>query len=406
MALSDAALRALRPREKAYKLADASGLHVLVTPAGGRLWRWKYRYQGREKQLTFGSYPEISLAEARGRRDEARRVLRGGADPGAKRPAVDPKKTFETLARGWHGHNEPAWTKRHADDVLGSLERLAFPALGGSHINAIGPPDVLEVLRAIEKKHGHETAHRVRQRISAVFVWSIANGIGETDPAAIVLDALKPVVRGRMPAVTTMAAARDVLARVEAMPAHPSTKLAHRFLALTLVRPDNVNGARWDELDLSSTPTWILSQERMKTKEPHIVPLSPPAIAAIEAMRPLTGRTPYVFPNARFAHRPMSENAMNVALRRAGLDGVHVPHGWRATFSSIMNELHSSDADVIERILAHVPRDKVRAAYNRAQYMSRRRELLEEWAELLLASAAPAADLVRGPRRPTKSDGS
>jgi integrase len=185
------------------------------------------------------------------------------------------------------------------------------------------------------------------------------------------------------------------------MAAHPATKAAHRVLALTLVRPGEVNGARWDELDLGSDPpVWSIPAERMKMKEAHTVPLSAQAIGVLEAMRPITGRAPFVFPNARSAHKPMSENAMNYLLPRAGFAGVHVPHGWRATFSTIMNERFPADADVIERILAHAPKDRVRAAYNRAAYLARRHELLQVWADLLLDGAIDATGLVSGPRRP------
>lgn len=188
------------------------------------------------------------------------------------------------------------------------------------------------------------------------------------------------------------------------MPAHPATKAAHRFLALTLVRPGEVNGARWDELEFDADPpVWSIPAERMKMKEPHTVPLSGQAGAVLDAMRPITGRAPFVFPNARSAHKPMSENAMNYLLPRAGFSGVHAPHGWRATFSTIMKERFPTDSDVIERILAHAAQDRVRAAYNRAAYFSRRHELLQVWADLLLDGAIDATALVTGPRRPTKA---
>jgi integrase len=404
MALTDREVKAAKPREKAFKLADSGGLHLLVTPAGGRLWRLKYRFGGKEKQLALGVYPDVSLADAREGREKAKASLRKGQDPSfAKKFGPVPSENFEAVAREWHTRSRPAWTERHATDVLTSLERLVFPALGNHRVSDITPPMALAVLRNVEQNHGGETARRVRQRMSAVFVSAIAHGIAEADPAAIIRGALAPLVKGRMPAVITLDAARDVLARVEAIPAHPATKAAHRFLALTLVRPDNVNGARWDEMDLAAeVPVWTLSAARMKTKEPHTVPLSAEAVEVLKAIHPLTGRAPFIFPNARFAHRPMSENAMGYALQRSGLGGVHVPHGWRATFSSIMNERHPADADVIERILAHAPKDKVRAAYNRATYMDRRRELLEEWAGLLLEEAQSADELMRGPRRPLK----
>lgn len=403
--LTDKTIRAAKPGLKPLKLFDGYGLHLLVTPAGGKLWRLKYRIAGREKQLAIGRYPDVSLAEARIARDEAKAVLRSGQDPGAaKRLNAQlgsmPPETFEALARDWHERTRRKWSDQHSELILRSLERLVFPAIGSLHINAITPPLALAVLRNIEQNHGGETAHRVRQRMSAVFVYAIASGIGQTDPAAIVKGAMAPVIPSRMPAVTTLTTARDVLARIEAMPSHPVTRAAHRFLALTVVRADNVHGARWDEFERSAElPVWSICAERMKTKEPHVVPLSHQAAEILEVVRPLTGRGPFVFPNDRFAHRPMSENALSFLLRRAGLGGVHVPHGWRATFSSIMNERHPADADAIERILAHTPRDKVRGAYNRAGYFERRRELLQEWADLLLAGAPAAANLIDGRRR-------
>jgi integrase len=405
MALTDKAIKAAQPKLKAYKIADGGGLHLLVTPAGGKLWRLKYRTAGKERQVALGAYPAVSLAEARDGRDKAKADMRAGRDPSLTRKnGTAPDETFEAVAREWHARTKDGWTDRHAGDVLGSLERLVFPTMGPHRVSGIHVPMVLNVMRKIEGEHGCETARRVRQRVSAVFVSAIASGLAHADPAAVVRGAMAPLVRGRMPAVTTLDAARDVLARVDAIPAHPATKAAHRFLALTLVRPDNVNGARWDEMDIGvAAPVWTLTAARMKTKEPHIVPLTRAAVEVLEAIRPLTGRSPFVFPNARFAHRPMSENAMSFALRRAGLDGIHVPHGWRATFSSVMNEMHPIDSDAIERILAHSPKDRVRAAYNRAQYLDRRRELLDEWVGLLLKGAPSAVELISGPRRPLKA---
>lgn len=411
MALTDREVRAAAARERPYKLADGGGLHLLVTPAGGKLWRFKYRLGGREKQLAFGAYPEVSLRDARDRRDEARATLRAGRDPSREKTlsrrmaALAEAQSFEALARTWHAQQKALWTERHAADVLGSLERLVFPVLGPVHVNDVTAPLALGVLREVEEKHGGETAHRVRQRMSAVFVFAIASGIGQTDPAAIVRAALKPVVRGRMPAVTTIAAAREVIAAVEAIPSHPVTRAAHRFLALTLVRPGEVHGARWEEFDLASNePVWEIPAERMKMKEPHIVPLSAQAVEVLAAVRDFTGRRPLPFPNARFAHRPMSENALGYLLQRAGFAGRHVPHGWRATFSTVMNERYPADADVIERILAHVPKDKVRAAYNRAAYLRRRRELLQAWADLLLEGTEDLETVLRGPRRAASRD--
>jgi integrase len=260
---------------------------------------------------------------------------------------------------------------------------------------------VLKVLREIEDRPAPETARRVRQRVSAVFVYAIALGIGETDPAAIVRGAMAPVVKTRQPAITDLVEARAVLAAVEAQPAHPVTKLANRLLALTAVRPGELRGARWGEFEGldGDQAVWRIPADRMKMKREHLVPLSRQAVAVIAATRTLTGRCPLVFPSSRHAHHPMSENAIGYLLNRAGYHGRHVPHGWRATFSSTMNETFRADRHVIDLMLAHAPKDKTEAAYNRALHMERRHELAQLWADLLLEGAMPLPQVVTGRRR-------
>ncbi len=404
--LTDKAIRAAKAGERAYKLADAGGLHLYVTPSGGKLWRYRYEYAGREKLLSIGPYPDVSLAGARQGRDDARALLRRGRDPAAekrlrKAAAAESADAFEDIAREWHARAAPGWTVRHAADVLDSLASGVFPALGRVPVGEITPPMVLAVLRAIEARPAVETARRVRQRMSAVFVWAIATGRATADPAAVVRDALAPVQKGRQPAVTDLDQAREMLAKAEAEVAHPATKLALRFLALTAVRPGEVRGMRWDELAGldGPEPTWHVPAERMKMKREHAVPLARQALEALDAIRPHTGRGPLVFPNARHAHKPMSENAMGYLLNRAGYHHKHVPHGWRATFSTVMNERHRADRAVIDLMLAHAPDDRVEAAYNRALHMQRRRELAQEWADLLLDGARAAAEVAQGPRR-------
>ena len=298
---------------------------------------------------------------------------------------------------GWLG----SWTERHAYDVLTSLERDVFPQLGALPITELGPPAVLAVLRAIEARPAIETARRVRQRMSAVFVYGIASGICQTDPAAIVQGAMAPLIKGRQPAIVDLDEAREVLRRAEAEPAHPVTKLALRLLALTAVRPGEIRGAAWREFEQldGDQPLWRIPAARMKMKLEHLVPLSRQAVAVITAVRSLTGRGPLVFPNARHAHRPMSENAIGYLLNRAGYHSRHVPHGWRATFSTIMNEQYQHDRQVIDLMLAHAPKDKTESAYNRAAHMPRRRELAQAWADLLLNDAPDASALVYGARR-------
>lgn len=405
--LSDVAIRKAAPADKDYKLGDSGGLYLLVTRSGAKSFRLKYRYGGKEHRLVFGLYPEVTLAEARDRRDEAKKLLRDGLDPKIIRRAriqtaiADGKNTFEAVAREWHRLNKAKWVTRHGDDVLESLERDVFPLIGDQPLRSITPPLVLSVVRAIEQRSAVETARRVRQRLSAVFVYGIASGICDTDPAAIIRGALAPLPpRTKQPAVIDLEQARAMLRAVDATAGHPTTKLAIRLLALTAVRPGELRGAGWDEFEGA---TWHVPAERMKgrlaTKRPHDVPLSDQALEVLIAQRQVSGRWPLVFPSSRHGHRPMSENAMGYLLNRAGYHGKHVPHGFRACFSSIMNERFPADRAIIDLMLAHTPSNKVEAAYNRAAFMERRRELAQAWAGMLMEGMAPAETLLDRPRR-------
>jgi integrase len=405
--LTDAAIRAAKPGEKPFRLTDGAGLYVHVTPNGSKLWRMRYEFGGKEKLLAFGRYPEVTLIQARDRRHAAKQTLRQGHDPAIERQrqrredAERASNVFEDIARDWHRRQAPTWTERHASDVLISFERDVFPIIGPQPITENTAPMVLQLLRTIEAKPAIETARRVRQRMSAVFVYGIASGIAVTDPAAIVRGALAPLVKGRQPAIVEIDEARTVLRQAEGTPAHPVTKLALRLLALSAVRPGEIRGAAWREFERlgSEEAVWRIPAERMKMKREHVVPLSRQAIAVLAAVRGLTGRGPLVFPNARHAHRPMSENAMGYLLNRAGYHSRHVPHGWRASFSTIMNERYQHDRHIIDLILAHAPKDKTESAYNRAGHLGRRRELLQEWADLLLIGAIEPTALLEGPRR-------
>ncbi|MFC6486820.1 tyrosine-type recombinase/integrase [Nitratireductor sp. GCM10026969] len=275
-------------------------------------------------------------------------------------------------------------------------------------IRDINASDVYAVLSKVEAR-SKETARRIRQRIEAVFNRAIAIGSAQSNPGAQVKGAMAPMKKGKQPAITDLDQAREMLAKAEAEPAHPLTKLALRILALTAVRPGTLAGTPWDEwTDLDSeAPVWRIPAERMKMRlkhksdeaRDHLVPLPLQAIEAIEALRTISGRGPLAFPNTRHAHKPMSENAMGYLLNRAGYHGHHVPHGWRSTFSSVMNERFPSDKYIIDLMLAHTPKDKVEAAYNRALHLERRRELAQEWADIILKDAKPAASLLEGPRR-------
>jgi integrase len=426
--LTDTRIRSAKPRPKPYKLTDANRLILLVTPTGGKLWRWNYNYDGKNKTMAFGAYPLVSLADARAKRDEAYTILCEGRDPAiARKLRIEAnikasRQTFERVAREWHQNAKQQWAGRHADDILRSLERDAFPSIGMLPIAELTPPLILGVLREIESRGAIETAKRVRQRISAIFVYGIAKGIVDHDPAEKLGAVLKPLRKGRQPAITELPLLQKMIVAAEQDHARPVTRLGLRFLALTAVRPNELRAASWAEFeDLNGLlPLWRIPAWRMKghvdRKEEfggdHLVPLTKQSVAVLRAIWPMTGAGDLVFPSARHAHRPMSENAIGYLLNRAGYHGHHVPHGFRAAFSTIMNEWaerHGKphDRQIIDLMLAHVPKEKVESAYNRAAYMPRRRELAQIWADMLsdqlpdptVLSSRPMRDLGQHSRR-------
>ena len=402
--LTDAKVRSAKPRPKSYKIADTNRLFLLVAPSGGKLWRWNYDYDGKSKTMAFGAYPLVSLTDARAKRDEAYSILCEGRDPAiAKKLKIEAaieagRQTFERVAREWHGNAKAQWARVHASDVLRSLERDVFPTIGVLPIAQLTPPIVLGVLREIEARGSIETAKRVRQRVSAVFTYAIAQGITEDDPAEKLGAVLKPLRKGRQPAITDLVPLRRMIMAAEEDHARPITRLALRLLALTAVRPNELRGARWGEFEElnDKEPLWRIPAARMKGDRErkdeiggdHLVPLAPQAVAVLKALWPLTGEADLLFPSTRHLHRPMSENAIGYLLHRAGYHGHHVPHGFRAAFSTIMNEWverygKDHDRKVIDLMLAHVPKEKIESVYNRAAYMPRRRELARAWADML-----------------------
>lgn len=401
--LTDVQLRRLTPREKPYKLSDTGGLFIFVQTNGSRLWRMKYRFGGKEKLLSFGAYPEVTLAAAREARDQARAEIRAGRDPSltrrqrqAEAKLVD--KQLRHVGEKWMEAQSARWTARHAEDVRTSLERLAWPDLGHIDLDDITSPMVLEAIKKIEARRAKETARRVRQRLSAIFLFGMAHGLGTHDPASVIKGALAPLKKGRQPAIVDLEELRNLFHDVEAIPAHPVTLLAMRFLALTVVRPGEVHAMAWHELS-EDRSLWIIPAERMKMRREHVVPLSLQAQDILRTVSVLTGKGPLVFPNARWAHRPMSENALGYLLQRAGYAGRQVPHGFRASFSSIMNERFPADRRVIDMMLAHVNKDRVEAAYNRAEHMVRRQELGQIWADLLMDGLPEAVILLEHRKR-------
>ncbi|MDX3908438.1 MAG: integrase arm-type DNA-binding domain-containing protein [Sphingobium sp.] len=400
--LSNAAVKSARPMARAYKMFDERGLHLYVAPTGLRAWRMKYRHQGKEKLLTFGRWPDLSLAEAREHCTAARDRLALGEDPSAS-PATRADVqicTFESMARAWHQHHRSRWTDRHAEDVLDSLVRDAFPSIGSMAIGTITPPDVLRALRLVEGRGSVETARRLRQRISAVFAYAISVGETTQDPATIVAKALQPpAIKRHQPALIDLDEVRALLDAAELVDAKPIVKLASRFLALTAVRMAALRGATWDEfddIDWDGTfigplrPTWRVPAARMKLAKAkkanasfaHLVPLSLQAVEVLRAARAIAGGGGLVF-RAGAKNLPLGSAAVGEIYVRAGFAGRHVPHGWRASFSTVLNERFPDERAAIDRALAHVPKDKVEAAYNRAEQLGRRRRLYQRWADLL-----------------------
>ena len=414
--LTDTAIKKAAPRDRDYKLTDEKGLFLLVRTSGSKLWRHKYRVAGKERLASYGPYPEVSLRQAREQRDATREILRAGRDPAieARKAAASAltstSHTFESLAREWHELQRERWAPIHAADVLSSLERDVFPTLGEFPPAEITAPLILATLRPVEKRGAVETASRLRQRIGSVLAYGLSLGIVPGNPAEQVKGALKPIVRkGRQPAITALEDLRALLAKVEGGGAYPVTLLASRFLALTAQRPGVIRRARWEDmlgLD-GDAPVWHIPAEQMKlTIErkgdaafDHQVPLSRAAVEVLHAVRRLSGNCQLVFPGQRHAHRPLSENAIGYLYNRAGYHSRHVPHGWRAAFSTIMNERRRADRQAIDMMLAHVQGDKVEAAYNRAEHMALRREIAEEWAALIAEGLKPAEDLLTVARR-------
>jgi integrase len=398
--LTDVAVRKAKGRDRPYKMGDTGGLFLLVAPSGVRGWRFKYRFAGVEKSLSFGVYPEVSLGEARSRRDEARAQLRDGLNPSEERrrklaPAAV-AQTFEAVARKRHRLQLPKWKREHGANVLQQLESDIFPDLGAKPITDITAPMVLATVRTIEARGAIDTARRLRQRMSAIFVYGIASGVCSNDPANVISRAMAPMKPGgRRPAITGLDGIRAVLLACDAADGAAIIKLAMRLLALTAVRPGELAGAAWSEFeDLDGdAPLWRIPKERMKgelgSQAEHLVPLSLQAVVTINAVRQITGKETLLFPNRRSRQRPMTGEALSCLLDRAGFKGQHVPHGWRSAFSTIMNEVaeregRPGDRAIIDLMLAHTPKDQVEKIYNRSAYMPRRRELGQAWADLLI----------------------
>ncbi len=397
-ALTDVKIRNAKPDVKPRKLFDGRGLFLLLTPSSGKWWRFKYRFGGRAKTLSLGVYPDVGLREARERREEARKLLAAGVDPGVERKAAKAAQavaaaretgTFELVAREWFEKYSPIWAPGHAATVIRRLERDVFPWLCARPVSEITAVELLEVLRRVEARGALETAHRIKQICGQVFRYAIATGRGSRDPSADLRGALPPVKETHHAAVTKPADVAALLRAINGYQGSFVVRCALRLAPLVFVRPGELRKAEWSEFDLDGA-IWRIPAERMKLRREHLVPLSRQTIEVLRELHPLTGAGRYVLPSARTTVRPLSENALTAALRRMGYDqGTMTAHGFRTMASTLLNEL-GWPADVIERQLAHTERDGVRDAYNRAQHIVERRRMMSAWADYIDGLAADA----------------
>ncbi|MEO7916457.1 MAG: tyrosine-type recombinase/integrase [Dokdonella sp.] len=385
--LTDKAIQKLKPRERLYRVVDGSGLCIEITPGGSRLWRFRYRVDGAARMLALGSYPEICLAAAREAMRSHRTVLLTGVDPSAKRRRDKVIKefaaatTFEAVTREWLG-KQGKLAPVTLSKATWMLETMAFPMIGPRAIAEIDAPEVLAVLRRVEMRGKLETAQRLKQRIGQVMRYAVATGRAARDPTTDLRGAIESPRAKHYGAVTDPKAVGALLRAIDSYNGHVVTACALQLSPLLFVRPGELRGATWDEMDLESAE-WRIPGSRMKMREVHIVPLSTQAVAIFRELQAITGSGRLVFPSVRTADRPMSENTVTGALRRLGYTGKDMTaHGFRALASTRLNEL-GYPVDHIERQLAHAERNKVRAAYNRAQYLDERRRMMQSWADYL-----------------------
>jgi integrase len=396
MPLTDTAVRNAISRNKPYRLTDGGGMYLEVSPAGGKYWRLKYRFAGKEKRLALGVYPAVSLADARKKRDAARDKLAAGIDPSEARKAekrtlrLNAENSFEAIAREWQSKYAPTWSAGHGARILRRLEVDAFPWIGGRPISELTPPEVLDVLRRVEKRGALETAHRLRDNIGQAMCYAVATGRAPRDITVDLRSALPPVQKKHFAALTDHKQVGGLLRAIEIYSGTLPVSCALRLAPLVFQRPGELRAAEWAEFDLDLA-TWEIPAERMKrTKQgkasggAHIVPLSSQAVAVVRELQPLTGTSKFLFPSVRTKDRPMSDNTVNAALRRLGYDGdTMTGHGFRAMARTILAEELGVAAEIIEAQLAHAVKDPLGRAYNRTTFLKERRAMMQRWADYL-----------------------
>jgi len=399
MPLTDAKLRTLSDPGKHF---DGAGLYLELTKAGGRYWRMKYRHGGKEKRLALGVYPAVSLKAARDAAGEARTVLQAGNDPGALRKADKVKaahesaNTLEAVGRDWLAHQSGRWASVTSDRVRASLEGHIFAALGARPLAGIRPGEVMAAIKVVEASGATDQAARVLQRVKAIYRWAVTHERIESNPMLDLVpsEILKPRQVNHRPALSDRELP-EFLRKLDAYEGDAHTVRALRLLMLTATRPGEVRGACWAEFDLEAA-LWVIPAERMKMRTEHRVPLSRQALEVLISMQPLSGERELVFPSPYYPGKSLSENTFNSAMARMGYKGSATAHGFRALFSTVANEC-GWNPDVIERQLAHIERNGVRAAYHRSTYMQDRAKLLQWWADYL--DGRKAGKVLKMPQR-------
>jgi integrase len=387
MSLTNTTIRNVKSAKKPLKLFDERGLYLEVSPSGGKWWRLKYRYKGKEKRLSLGVFPDVSLKDARDRRDAARKLLSEGVDPSENRKAQKSAQaeraanSFEVVAREWIAKYSPNWAATHTDKVVRLFERDIFPWIGGRPIAEINAPDLLAVVRRIEARGALETAHRARGNCGQVFRYAIATERSLRDPSGDIRGALPPAKGRHFAAKTDPKEVAGILRAMDGYEGTLAVRCALRLAPLVFVRPGELRSAEWADIDLDGKE-WRYTVT--KTNTPHIVPLSRQAVEILLELKPLTGSGRFVFPSARSKERPMSDNAILAAMRRAGIDKDEMSgHGFRAVARTILDEVLGVRPDYIEHQLAHAVRDPNGRAYNRTAHLPERRKMMQQWADYL-----------------------
>lgn len=389
MPLTDTSIRNAKPADKTRKLFDGGGLYLEVSPNGGKWWRLKYRFGGKEKRLSLGTYPDVSLKDARERRDEARKLLANDVDPGENRKAAkaanadQAANSFEVIAREWFAKFSSNWSITHSVRIIRRLERDVFPWIGSKPIATITAPQLLETAQRIENRGALETAHRALSNCGQIFRYAVATGRVERDPTVDLRGALPPFAGGHFASVTEPKKVAEVLRAIDDYEGTLPVRCATRLAPLVFVRPGELRHAKWEDIDLAAAEwRYIVT----KTKTQHIVPLSRQAIALLKELKPLTGKGIYVFPSARSpkGDRPMSDNAILAAMRRMGISKEEMSgHGFRAMARTILDEVLGVRPDFIEHQLAHAVRDPNGRAYNRTAHLPERHKMMQDWADYL-----------------------